>query len=87
MRRPAAADPGEELQHVWALEAVDVHDVGAGEHGEVRGLTRLVAKPLQAGVHPYPQLGAGRHLLADLVHLQAEPVTIVRGALDEPVGD
>ena len=43
----APADLGEQPHHLRALEAVEVHDVGARQHGQVGGLAALVAQPLQ----------------------------------------
>ena len=76
----------EQPDHVWALEAVQVHHVGARQHGQVRGLPALVAQPLEGRVDELAQLAAGRHLQADLVHLDAQAVALVGGALDVPVG-
>ncbi len=85
MRGSPPPDTGQHSHHLRALESVDVHDVRAREHRDVRGLTRFVAQPFEHGMNELAQLDARRDLLPDVVHLDAEPVALVSRLLDEAV--
>ena len=86
VRRKTTADPGRQRRHELATEPVDVHDLGALQHGQVNGLLRGGHEFVHVWGGDPSQIRRSARLLAELEQADAEP-EVVPVALEQALVD